>query len=368
MEIDFSKIKLIIWDLDDTFWNGTLSEGEVSPIASNISLVKSLVDHGIVNAVCSKNDRDKAEERLKQMGVSNYFVFNSIDWSPKGQRISVMLKDMGLRAVNVLFVDDNTVNLNEAKHYESDLMIAEPSILSQISKYLTDVEPNDLKHKRLNNYKVLEQKQESRSEFSDNLSFLWSTKTIVEIKHNCRDVIDRIYELVQRTNQLNYTKIRSTKEDLLDLIDSGDVQSGYVTVRDKFGDYGIVGFYAIRAGKLIHFLFSCRTIGQGVEQYVYSELGCPELQIVGNVVNGVKLGPAPEWINQNGSIDESTKQKKLSVKVIMKGGCDLGTITGFLRSDLLIKEMTYVGERTHNHMEHQNHSVNFLQFPFLYHP
>ena len=25
----FDKIKLVIWDLDDTFWNGTISEGTV---------------------------------------------------------------------------------------------------------------------------------------------------------------------------------------------------------------------------------------------------------------------------------------------------------------------------------------------------
>lgn len=27
--MDFNKIKLVIWDLDETLWNGTLSEGEV---------------------------------------------------------------------------------------------------------------------------------------------------------------------------------------------------------------------------------------------------------------------------------------------------------------------------------------------------
>lgn len=56
MNIDFSKIKLIIWDLDETFWKGILSEGPISPIKENLSLLQTLTDHGIVNSICSKND------------------------------------------------------------------------------------------------------------------------------------------------------------------------------------------------------------------------------------------------------------------------------------------------------------------------
>ena len=54
--LDYSKIKLVIWDLDDTFWKGTLSEGPIVSIAENIQLVRDLTDRGIVNSICSKND------------------------------------------------------------------------------------------------------------------------------------------------------------------------------------------------------------------------------------------------------------------------------------------------------------------------
>ncbi len=54
-----SIIKLIIWDLDETFWKGTLSDNvecvSVTPIEEHIQLIKKLVHRGILNAVCSKN-------------------------------------------------------------------------------------------------------------------------------------------------------------------------------------------------------------------------------------------------------------------------------------------------------------------------
>lgn len=37
--MDASKIKLIIWDLDETFWNGTISEQKVAPVKQACDLV-----------------------------------------------------------------------------------------------------------------------------------------------------------------------------------------------------------------------------------------------------------------------------------------------------------------------------------------
>ena len=49
--IDIKNIKLVIWDLDDTFWKGTLSEEDVTSINKNIMLVKELTRMGIVNSI-----------------------------------------------------------------------------------------------------------------------------------------------------------------------------------------------------------------------------------------------------------------------------------------------------------------------------
>lgn len=366
--IELEKVKLIIWDLDDTFWNGTLSEGGVKK-CNNVDLVLSLTDCGIINAICSKNDRDLAENELEQLGVKDLFVFNSIDWTPKGPRIKKMIEDMGLRPINVLFIDDNTVNLNEAKFYSPELMIAQPDLIEEIREFVNNSEKKDKSHKRLNQYKVLEQKQQSRKDFSDNLSFLYSTHTKVEIHKNCFDELDRIHELILRTNQLNYTKKRINKDELKSIIEDKNVDCGYVTVNDSFGDYGIVGFYALAGRRLEHFLFSCRAIGQGVEQWVYANLDYPELDVVGTVINAVTNDPAPDWINkveETGMLEANTEIHTTG-KILIKGPCDLGILVSYLNIPNAFCEFTYQGE-SNNSIEHYNHSVNFLTFPFLSEP
>lgn len=360
---DFNRVKLVIWDLDDTFWSGTLSEGAVVEIKSNIQLVKELTDRGIINSICSKNNLKDVDNELKKQGILDYFVFRSVDWSPKGQRIAQQIKRMGLRASNCLFIDDNLVNLNEANYYLPDLMTATPAIIDSLSGYINSIAPNDLQNKRLSQYKVLEKKQLARDEASDNFAFLMNSDTRVTIYNDCLSRLDRIEELVARTNQLNYTKRRSGKEELVDLLSDSSVKSGYVKVSDKYGDYGVVGFFAIRNNKCIHFLFSCRTIGQGVEQWVYSKLGYPELEVVGEVINMVTKEPAPIWINQNKS-PQLTDLKKIKAKIVFKGACDLSIMASYLNSSEIIEEFTYVGKRG-NRIEHQNHSTNYLEFNFL---
>ena len=54
-DFDITKAKLVIWDLDETFWDGTLTEGGIKFKPENLKLVQELVTKGIMNSICSKN-------------------------------------------------------------------------------------------------------------------------------------------------------------------------------------------------------------------------------------------------------------------------------------------------------------------------
>lgn len=375
--MDFSKIKLIIWDLDDSFWSGTLSEGAVSAIQSNIEIVKNLTKQGVVHSVCSKNDKVSAEMCLKEIGVDDCFVFNSIDWTPKGQRIKQTLEDMGLRAVNTLFIDDNIVNINEAKYYVDGILTLNPLThegqhsLNELLEFSRQMPFKDEKMKRLAQYRILEQKREAKNKASDNLQFLYSTNTQVSIHKDCLNQLDRIAELVMRTNQLNFTKKRMEKIELKALLEDPSVDSGYVTVRDNFGDYGVVGFFAIKEGVAIHFLFSCRTIGQGIEQWVYSTINYPSIEVIGETISKLEYVEAPAWINQQISNNSNTDGNILRLQglgeIVFKGPCDLEMLTSYLSLEpqQVTTEFTYVSEDNRGSIEHQNHTTNILSFATL---
>ncbi|MBQ7475768.1 MAG: HAD-IIIC family phosphatase [Selenomonadaceae bacterium] len=293
---DITKVKLVIWDLDETFWAGTItSEIPVTPIEKNFSTLRKLTDAGIINSICSKNDFQPVKEKLIAWDIWDLFVFPSIDWTPKGERIKSMLDDMGLRAENVLFVDDNSSNLGEAKFYLPEIMTLDAKNLDELYSAADSLKISDAKHERLNRYKILEKKQSEKKSAASNEEFLQSANIQLAISHDCRKNLERIAELVARTNQLNFTKRRDSKSDLEKLVEDDRYNCALIFVRDKFGDYGAVGFYCLDTveNRLQHFLFSCRVLGMGVEQFIYAKLNFPQITTVGEVASQLNSYPPP---------------------------------------------------------------------------
>ena len=356
--IDYSTIKLVIWDLDETLWKGTISEEEISIPDAHKVLIKRLTDCGIVNSICSKNNYDEVKKILESHGLWDLFVFPSINWESKGQRIRDIILSMNLRDVNVLFIDDNSSNLEEAVYYNSNIKTLNAHEITELIEYASNLSKSDSEHKRLKQYKVLEAKWFDQRKSVSNEEFLYNCNIQVDLKTDCKENIDRLYELVHRTNQLNFTKLRQDRNEFEELITDESIEKGYITARDNYGEYGIIGFYAKKSNQLVHFLFSCRTLGMGIEQYVYSVLDYPALTVIGEVATSLNNHDCSPWINQNkGKSKGSLEKNEVHVRTLLKGPCDMMQIFSFIQENEWIDtEFTYVGSNgcsieQHNHTE-----------------
>lgn len=339
-------VKLVVWDLDDTLWSGTLSEGPVTIEPSRIELVRTLNRRGIVNSVCSKNDPDRARAELERIGLWDELVFARIDWSPKGGRVAQIVADAQLRSEEVLFLDDLALNREEVRHAVPGIQVAGPELIDGMLSLPQLSGKDDADLTRLGQYRVLERKVEDRVAGSgSNEAFLRSCDIRIGVFTDAPTEADRLFELVHRTNQLNFTKRRPGREEFDALLADTRRESGYVRVRDRYGDYGICGFYSLTpgAGGLSDFLFSCRILNMGVEQWLYDHLGRPTLAVEGEVAASVE--PAPDrpvdWITRDDALFDAEalhatgRSEALAAaaqphRVLMVGGCDLTTTEQFL--------------------------------------
>ena len=80
------SIRLVIWDLDEAFWHGTLTEGGMRWRPEAEQAVRTLAARGIISAICSKNDPVDVKRVLAAHRMRRFFVFNSISWESKGPR------------------------------------------------------------------------------------------------------------------------------------------------------------------------------------------------------------------------------------------------------------------------------------------
>lgn len=388
-DYNIKRAKLIIWDLDDSFWEGNLVEGSAVFNRKNLNFIEELVTKGIMVSICSKNEYDKVKFKFYNEGYEkywNYFVFPSINWMPKGERVKSIITKMGLREENVIFIDDNEINIKEVKFYCPNIMTAYPEQIDKMKKELYLVNDYDFEHTRVAQYKILEEKDfDKTSKNISNEEFLRSSDIKIAIKKDCRENIDRICKLILRTNQLNFTKNRAEREDLLRDFGDETKESAYIIVEDKYGNYGICGFYVLEktTNTLKHFLFSCRILSMGIEQFVYANLNFPNIQIQGDVASTLKEGEKPDWIsiNNNLEVKETPARSTVSdVNILFKGTCDLLSAIDYLNAEncnidtelpYWNKDLMYILSHTHTAFIEQTHRMSraelaelSFKFPF----
>jgi FkbH-like protein len=295
-------VRAVIWDLDETFWGGTLTEGGIFWREENADIVRSLARRGIVSSICSKNDFASILAVLEEHGMRDYFVFPSISWDPKGPRLKTLVETLQLRAPTLLFIDDNPMNRAEAENFVPGLQVQDETIVPELLDHPLLQGKPDPDMQRLAQYRLLERRRADQVQSGgDTDDFLRASGITVTIEHDLAPHLDRAIELINRTNQLNFTKNRLAEDpadaevarrELRTLLAEYDVQAGILRVHDRYGDYGYCGLYvsqryAVGAPFLVHFAFSCRILGMGIETWLYRRLLRPRLDVVGPVLTDV---------------------------------------------------------------------------------
>lgn len=325
-------IRLVIWDPDETLWQGRLADGAIRAIAPNQELVIELCRRGILSSICARSDLDPMQRLLRTFGLWDFFLFPSIDWSPKPARIERIIDAMQIAPASVLFIDDNGANLATAKARIPDLQVAGPDLLGAIRTDPRFAGEDDPELARFTCQKVLERQADlattSAHEGGDEAG---PSGVVVTIETDVAANIDRAVELVRRTDRFNFTKARlpadlpSARQALLDAL--GEAQAGLVRVSDDHDDHGLCGFYLVRGAALEHFCFSSRIVGLGVEKWVYDRIGRPAL----GVPNDMPTDPTDP--GQTGTINADViagpGSAADSPEIVLRGGPELETIARF---------------------------------------
>lgn len=340
-------VRLVIWDLDETFWRGTLTEGGITFLPEHRDIVIELARRGIVSSICSKNDFEVVRKLLIEHEIWDYFVLPSISWHPKGPRVQSLIETIGLRPPTVLFVDDNSTNLEEARQFVPDIQTQSHEFVGSMLGSELFRGKDDRAFSRLKQYKVLEQRKNDQAAAGPNVNqFLRDSDIRVRLEFDVEPHIDRVIELINRTNQLNFTKTRlpetspEARSEVLRILSLNRTQVALVHVRDRYGDHGYCGVYVHNSEerRLEHFAFSCRILGMGVERWLYQKLGCPKIVVCGEVLADIYDPNRIDWISQefygaiarkplNSGQDHSSASGTRSLgKIIGRGSCDLGAV------------------------------------------
>lgn len=270
--------KCVVFDLDNTLWNGILLEGGVALRPAVAETFRALDERGVLISVVSKNAPEDALAQLRRFGLDDYLLHPAIGWGPKSEGVRRVAERLDIGIDSLIFVDDNPFE-------RAEVSAALPAV-----EVLPDTElPALLEHPRLQGavteesrrrrimYREAGARADAAVEYGDDYqAFLRACEIEVEIRPPLAIDRERVTELVQRTNQLNFSGRKYRGEEVDALLADASREKYVVRCRDRYGDYGIVGFcLAARVGgglRIEDLMLSCRVQGKFVEQALFAHL------------------------------------------------------------------------------------------------
>lgn len=273
------KIKCVVWDLDNTIWNGVLIEDGIDKLELKkgvLEIIRTLDKRGILNSIASKNNAADAIGALKKFGIEEFFLVPQISWEPKSQSINTIAAELNIGLDTFLFVDDQPFEREEVRGSHPNVRVMDALKMNEILTLPETTVPITEESSRR---RVMYREQEGRKKAKDNYkgdynNFLKTCEIHLIIEPLTDTNIQRVYELAQRTNQMNFSGNRYKMERLRGIVSDTRYDTYVLRCEDKFGEYGIVGFGLVlqKEMRLIDLMFSCRIQSKRIEHAFLNHL------------------------------------------------------------------------------------------------
>jgi len=304
--------KVLVLDLDNTLWGGVVGDvgvegihlgqgsGEGEAFLAFQHYAKALHGRGILLAVCSKNDeavaREPFEKRKDMVVRLEHVVCFQANWNDKPQNLRVIADTLGLALESFVFVDDNPFERALVRRVLPEVAVPDlpedpagyvPAVA--IHRYFETVSYTREDSQRSRYYRDNAQRAVVASQSGDLDAFLESLEMVARSEPVTPVNIQRVTQLLNKSNQFNLTTRRYTQTEIEAIATSSEWSTLTLSLRDRFGDNGLISvLFAECRGATLRidtWLMSCRVLQRGVEAFALAKaaeaartMGCTVLE------------------------------------------------------------------------------------------
>lgn len=277
---DRRMIKCVVWDLDDTLWEGVLLEDRAVHLRPGIpEIIRALDERGILQSIASRNDPEQALSTLRSFGLEEYFLHPQIHFRPKSESIAEIAKALNIGVDAIGFVDDQPFERDEVRHALPMVLCLDAATIGTMLD-LPELKPRfvteDSRVRRKMYLSDIERKKVEDTYAGTPQAFLASLDMHLLIAPASEKDLQRAEELTLRTNQLNTTGYTYSYEELDALRRSEEHELLIAGLSDRYGTYGKIGLSLIARQPGVWvcklFLVSCRVMARGVGTVLINHL------------------------------------------------------------------------------------------------
>jgi FkbH-like protein len=289
--------KALILDLDNTLWGGVIGDdgidniqiGQESPLGLLYmdfqNYLKQVSKFGILLNICSKNEENVAREGFTHpasiLKEEDFIVFKA-NWLHKYENIRTIVNQLNILANSAVFIDDNPVEREEIRKFIPEIQVLDVTspekfitILDHSGFFEVTTESRDDKN-RNEYYKNELKRQESKNLFDKYDDYLKSLEMICYVSSINKKNYERVTQLINKTNQFNFTSLRYTEKEVEALISKRNYITITLHLKDKYGDNGLVSVLIASikddSANIELWVMSCRVFKRDLEVTMFDEL------------------------------------------------------------------------------------------------
>lgn len=288
---EYMPKKVLVLDLDYTLWGGIAGETDLSPV--NLSddgaglfykdtqrMIRQIKDNGAVLCIVSKNNEADAMDLIANhphmVLRPDDFAILEINWNDKASNIRKIADRLNVGLDSFVFIDDSEHERQLVREILPEVEVPDfPEKVDRLPEFMVRIFRTYFEKSRITKEDAQKTRQyilnERRSRLLDEmasfhkyLAALNITVTRVDAAKN----IDRVLQLVNKTNQFNLTTRRYTMPEMERALSGGKKVYSF-RVSDKFGDSGIVAVLIVDTEDEVpvmeEFTMSCRVMGRNIE-------------------------------------------------------------------------------------------------------
>ena len=206
--------KLVVCDLDNTLWEGEIGEGAVRHHRDRQAILKRLRSQGVLLAINSRNDPKNVHWRDAVLDESD-FVAAEINWDAKPNNMKRIQQKLNLKTKDFVFIDDRADQRALVSEVFPDIHVMDA--ISERSWKLLDlwsqlIRPGD-EADRTQFYREREEREKFLGEEAaehDPAALMAGLGLRANVRFAGRSDLERVVELINRTNQFNLNGTRTS--------------------------------------------------------------------------------------------------------------------------------------------------------------
>ncbi|MGW7521356.1 HAD-IIIC family phosphatase [Streptomyces sp. NPDC054796] len=266
------EVKCLVWDLDDTVWDGVVVEGDPArPLPAAVAAIEALDRRGILHAVASRGDHDVAHAHLTAHGLAGYFSALEIGWGAKSEAVRRIAATLNIGLDTVAFIDNDGLELAEVRAALPEVRCYPAHRVPELAA-LPEFRPGTVTPEagaRRGMYRAEQARTTAQEDFAGTPEeFLTGLGLVMNVRRATGEDLARARELTVRTHQLNTTGLTYDEEQLRELAGSDTHEVLVADLEDRFGHYGTIGLSVTELTgdrAVLHLLLmSCRVMSRRV--------------------------------------------------------------------------------------------------------